>query len=89
MLSNKWTFSLTSLILILAFALIASPALAQFDVTLAADPVNDVSHADGFQAERTAADGAVTRPTVTGHTILSANAIRTTIRITTGAVVAG
>ena len=34
MLSNKWTFSLTSLILILAFALIASPALAQFDVTL-------------------------------------------------------
>ena len=31
MLSNKWTFSLTSLVVMLALALVASPAMAQFE----------------------------------------------------------
>ena len=30
----KWTFSLTSLVLILSLCFIASPALAQFDINL-------------------------------------------------------
>ena len=47
MFYSKWTFSLTSLIVILAFAL-AAPAMAQFEIKLnAADA--DVSHADGNQ----------------------------------------
>ena len=48
MLSNKWTFSLTSLVVMLALALVASPAMAQFEIKLNADAA-DVSHADGNQ----------------------------------------
>ena len=48
MLSNKWTFSLTSLVIMLAFCFIA-PAMAQFDVTLSLGEGEDVSHADGNQ----------------------------------------
>ena len=65
MLSNKWTFSLTSLVLILALCLVASPALAQFEIKLsvgtndgtddtagtADDNLGDVSFADGNQVE--------------------------------------
>ena len=49
MLSNKWTFSLTSLILILAFCLVA-PVMAQdFDINLGLGAGEDVSFADGNQ----------------------------------------
>jgi hypothetical protein len=47
MLSNKWTFSLTSLIVILAFAL-AAPAMAQFEIKLSVGDA-DLSYADGNQ----------------------------------------
>jgi len=32
MLSNKWTFSLTSLVVMLALALVAFPTMAQFEI---------------------------------------------------------
>ena len=48
MLSNKWTFSLTSLVVMLALALVASPAMAQFEIKLNADAA-DVSRAEGNQ----------------------------------------
>ena len=34
MLSNKWTFSLTSLVVIWALALVAPAAMAEFAITL-------------------------------------------------------
>ena len=49
MLSNKWTFSLTSLIVILSLCLVASPALAQFEIKLSVGADEDVSFADGHQ----------------------------------------
>ena len=57
MLSNKWTFSLTSLVVIWALALVAPAAMAEFAITLTpqtgaddtADP--DVSYADGTQVQ--------------------------------------
>ena len=49
MFYSKWTFSLTSLIVILALALVAAPAMAQFEIKLNAD-AEDVSFADGIQA---------------------------------------
>ena len=52
MLSNKWTFSLTSLVIILALALIAPYAMAgEFSTDLTVDDSDDVSHAEGVQAE--------------------------------------
>ena len=52
MLSNKWTFSLTSLVIILALALIAPYAMAgEFSVDLTVDDSTDVSHAEGVQAQ--------------------------------------
>ena len=58
MLSNKWTFSLTSLVVILVLSLVAPSAMsAEFGVTLgvatsATDFTNpDVSSADGIQLE--------------------------------------
>ncbi len=48
MMSNKWAFSLTSLITIFAFAFVASTAMAGFDIKLNADD-QDVSFADGIQ----------------------------------------
>ena len=62
MLSNKWTFSLTSLVVILVLALVAPSAMAgEFAITLsprtaadnASDP--DVSYADGIQVQTGAA----------------------------------
>ena len=58
MLSNKWTFSLTSLVVILALALVASSAMAgEFGISLSAaneanDADADVSYADGIQSVR-------------------------------------
>ncbi len=49
MLSNKWTFSLTSLVIMLSLAFIASSALAQFEIKLSVGSDEDVSFADGNQ----------------------------------------
>ena len=52
MLSNKWTFSLTSLVIILALALVAPYATAgEFSTDLTVDDSTDVSRAEGVQAE--------------------------------------
>ena len=52
MLSNKWTFSLTSLVTILALAFIAPYATAgEFSTDLTVDDSTDVSRAEGVQAE--------------------------------------
>ncbi|MCE2416272.1 hypothetical protein J4G07_19985, partial [Candidatus Poribacteria bacterium] len=48
MLSNKWTFSLTSLVVMLAFCFVA-PAMAQFEIKLSVGADEDVSFADGNQ----------------------------------------
>ncbi len=48
MLSNKWTFSLTSLVLMLALCFVAPSALAQFEIGLSVGD-EDVSFADGNQ----------------------------------------
>ena len=48
MLSNKWTFSLTSLVLMLALCFVAPSALAQFEIGLSVGD-KDVSFADGNQ----------------------------------------
>ena len=48
MLSNKWTFSLTSLVLMLALCFVASSAMAQFEIKLNVGDA-DVSFADGNQ----------------------------------------
>ena len=49
MLSNKWTFSLTSLVVMLALCFVASSAMAQFEIGLSVDDDVDVSFADGNQ----------------------------------------
>ena len=60
MLSNKWTFSLTSLVVMLAFAFVASSAMAgEFGISLGVGNTDntadaDVSYADGVQAARAA-----------------------------------
>ena len=52
MLSNKWTFSLTSLVIILALALVAPYAMAgEFSTDLTIDDSTDVSRAEGVQAQ--------------------------------------
>ena len=52
MLSNKWTFSLTGLVIILALALIAPYAMAgEFSTDLTIDDSDDVSHAEGVQVQ--------------------------------------
>ncbi len=52
MLSNKWTSSLTSLVIILALALVAPYTIAaEFSTTLRVDDNTDVSHADGAQVQ--------------------------------------
>ena len=52
MLFNKWTFSLTSLVIMLALALVAPYATAgEFSTDLTVDDSDDVSHAEGVQAE--------------------------------------
>ena len=58
MLSNKWTFSLTSLVVILALAFVVPSAMAgEFGISLSAanetnDADADVSYADGIQSVR-------------------------------------
>ena len=50
MLSNKWTFSLTSLVIILALALVAPYATAgEFSTDLTVDDSTDVSRAEVFR----------------------------------------
>ena len=50
MLSNKWTFSLTSLVVILALAFVVPSAMAaEFGVTLSVGPDADISSADDIQ----------------------------------------
>ena len=50
MLSNKWTFSLTSLVVILALAFVVPSAMAaEFAVTLSVGPDVDISSADDIQ----------------------------------------
>ena len=52
MLSNKWTFSLTSLVIILALALVAPHAMAgEFSTDLTVDDSTDVNHAEGVQVQ--------------------------------------
>ena len=52
MLSYKWTFSLTILVVILALAGVAPDAMAaEFSTTLSVDDSMDVSSADGIQVE--------------------------------------
>ena len=76
MLSNKWTFSLTSLVVILALALVVPSAMAaEFGVTLSVGPDVDISSPDGIQAvysntaiEIKIATGAVVQHTTTAAT---------------------
>ena len=54
MLSNKWTFSLTSLVVILALAFVGHSAMAaEFGVALSVGSGVDASSADGIQVDRT------------------------------------
>ena len=51
MLSNKWTFSLTSLVVILALVFVVPSAMAaEFSVGLSVGPDVDISSPDGIQA---------------------------------------
>ncbi len=79
MLSNKWTFSLTSLIVILAFAL-AAPAMAQFEIKLSVGTGEDVSHADGNQVRYAPVDTQATNTdaaNVTTINIMSTKVVNT------------
>ena len=52
MLSNKWTFSLKILVVILVLALVASSAMAaEFAVTMSVGSSVDISSADGVQVK--------------------------------------
>ena len=58
MLSHKWTFPLTSLVMLLAFCFSTSSAMAaEFSTTLSVDDSIDVSFADGAQVEYDAPRG--------------------------------
>ena len=68
MLSNKWTFSLTSLVLMLALCFVAPSALAQFEIGLSVGD-EDVSFADGNQViYGTATTIRITSPKVVNFT---------------------
>ena len=54
MLSNKWTFSLTSLVVMLSLCFVAPSAMAEFAISIGVADSVDVSYADGVQAERAA-----------------------------------
>ena len=74
MLSNKWTFSLTSLVLILALSLVAPSAMAgEFSMELSIDSSLDISDEGGNQVGYRTTNGSA--------------ASATTIRINTGGVV--
>ena len=77
MLSNKWTFSLTCLVLIMALALVVSPAMAaEFDVTL--DTIHDRSTADGLQVSRPDTDLQITVEFALAVVLPAANVFVTT-----------
>ena len=46
---NKTAFSLASLVVLLAFCFVASPAMAQFEIKLSVGADEDISFADGNQ----------------------------------------
>ena len=78
MLSNKWTFSLTSLVLMLALCFVAPSALAQFEIGLSVGD-KDVSFADGNQVVYgTATTIRITSPKVVNFTIAAADGTATT-----------
>ena len=71
MLSNKWTFSLTSLVVILALALVVPSAMAaEFTVDLTVGPDVDISSPDNIQA---AYDAAIEINIATGAVVQIAN----------------
>ena len=49
MVLNKIAFCLASLVVILAFVFVASPATAQFEINLSVGTDEDISFADGNQ----------------------------------------
>ena len=58
MMSNKWAFSLTSLITILALAFVVSPAMADDNIGSALIMTGDIGHPDGLQVQHpSATDG--------------------------------
>ena len=72
MLSNKWTFSLTSLVVILALALVVPSAMAaEFTVDLTVGPDVDISSPDNIQA---AYGAAIEINIATGAVVQIANA---------------
>ena len=74
MLSNKGTFSLTSLVIILVLAFVAPSVMAaEFGVSLSISDAHDVSYEDGYQIQRR----------IDGQTSL----LRTTILVKTDKVV--
>ena len=78
MLSNKWTFSLTSLVLMLALCFVAPSALAQFEIGLSVGD-EDVSFADGNQViYGTATTIRITSPKVVNFTIAEVGGTATT-----------
>ena len=75
MLSNKWTFSLTSLVLILALAFVAPSAMAaEFSFGLSVGSSVDISNEGGIQA---AYGAAVTIEIATGGVVQAATAAAT------------
>ena len=58
MLSNKWTFSLKILVVMLALAFVGHTAMAaEFGVTLSVGAGVDVSSADNIQVEHSQSNG--------------------------------
>ena len=86
MLSNKWTFSLTSLVLMLALCFVAPSALAQFEIGLSVGD-KDVSFADGNQVVYgTDTTIRITSPKVVNFTTIVATEVAAdaTVTATTG-----
>ena len=92
MLSNKWTFSLTSLVVILALAFVVPSAMAaEFTVGLSVGPDVDISSPDGIQAaygaddiEINIATGAVVQAVTDSPTFIGTAAAHTAaIAVTT------
>ena len=72
MLSEKMTFSLTSLILILVLAFVAPFAMADNNIGSALVMDNDIGHADGLQVQHPgAADGAPATPITDGDLVVT------------------
>ena len=57
MLSHKWTFSLTSLVVMLVLGVATSSAMAQFEIKLSVGEDEDISFADGNQVFYSGSNG--------------------------------